>query len=140
MELGTDLALHLGKRKKDDPPLSRTWFSNYMGRWPEGPDFVTSIEILLSTLSLSVVSGMSYSFAAVRTAIPRSFTASNARFSNYMGRWPEFRVIKPRGLAVIRAKCASREKIAAYYEELKRIFLMPNCTPCSNNCCYLIFR
>ena len=67
MELGTDLALHLGKRKKDDPPLSRTWFSNYMGRWPE------------------------------------------------------LRVIKPRGLAVIRAKCASREKIAAYYEELKRI-------------------
>jgi tripartite-type tricarboxylate transporter receptor subunit TctC len=38
-----------------------------------------------------------------------------------VGRWPEFRVIKPRGLAVIRAKCASREKIAAYYEELKRI-------------------
>lgn len=67
MELGTDLALYLGKRKKDDPLLSRTWFSNFMGRWPE------------------------------------------------------LRVIKPRGLAAIRAKCTSPEKIAAYYEELKRI-------------------
>jgi hypothetical protein len=26
MDLGTDLALYRGKRKKDDPPLSRTWF------------------------------------------------------------------------------------------------------------------
>ena len=68
MELGTDLALHLGKRKKDDPPLSRTWFSNFKGRWPE------------------------------------------------------LRVIKPRGLAAIGAKCASPEKITAYYEELKRFF------------------
>jgi hypothetical protein len=67
MELGTDLALHRWKRKKDDPPLSRTWFSNFMGRWPE------------------------------------------------------LRVIKPRGLAAIRAKCASPERIAAYYGELKRI-------------------
>lgn len=67
MELGTDLALHLGKRKKDDPLLSRTWLGNFMGRWPE------------------------------------------------------LRVIKPRGLAVIRAKCASPVKIAAYYEERKRI-------------------
>jgi hypothetical protein len=38
-----------------------------------------------------------------------------------MGRWPELGVIKPRGLAAIRAKCASPGKIAAYYEELERI-------------------
>lgn len=67
MELGTDLAIHLGKKTKSEPLLSRFWFSNFMKRWPE------------------------------------------------------IHVAKPRGLATIRAKCASPEKIAAYYEELDRI-------------------
>ena len=39
-----------------------------------------------------------------------------------MGRWPELKVVKPSGLSEQRARCASKEVILNYFEELKNIF------------------
>ncbi|XP_071095056.1 uncharacterized protein [Haliotis cracherodii] len=33
--IATDLAIHLGKRSKDDPPLSMQWFYGFVKRWPD---------------------------------------------------------------------------------------------------------
>jgi hypothetical protein len=43
-------------------------------------------------------------------------------FYGFMGRWPELKVVKPSGLPEQRARCASKEVILNYFEELKTIF------------------
>ena len=41
-------------------------------------------------------------------------------YSNFMSRWPELHLVKPRSLSSIRAKCASVDKVQAYYKELEK--------------------
>ena len=64
----SDFAVYLGKRGKEEKPLSLKWFYGFMGRWPE------------------------------------------------------LKVVKPSGLSEQRARCASKEVILNYFEELKNIF------------------
>ena len=65
--LATDLAIHLGKRKTVDKPLSLQWFYNFMARWPE------------------------------------------------------IKVQKPRSLEIMRAKATSKETVNRYFVELEKI-------------------
>ncbi|XP_038072690.1 tigger transposable element-derived protein 1-like [Patiria miniata] len=65
--LATDLAIHLGKRKKVDKPLSLRWFYNFMTRWPE------------------------------------------------------LKVKKPRSLEIMRAKATSQETVNRYFDEMEKI-------------------
>lgn len=44
-------------------------------------------------------------------------------FDGFMGRWPELRVLKPRGLEIARAKCCSVDAVQAYFLNLEEVLI-----------------
>lgn len=39
-------------------------------------------------------------------------------YTNFMSRWPELRILKPRGLQIQRAKATTVDVVSSYYKEL----------------------
>lgn len=42
-------------------------------------------------------------------------------FEGFMNRWPELKVLKPRSLEIVRAKCGQIENVGKYFESLEEV-------------------
>ncbi|XP_063401995.1 uncharacterized protein LOC134686219 [Mytilus trossulus] len=57
---------------------------------------------------------------------PRSEEFTLRWFEGFIKRWPELRVVKPRSLEILRAKCGSVSNVEKYFASLKEVVLKYN--------------